>query len=885
MERRPARGCLTLQPPNVSFTARFTRLPGATSGDIEGVVMATAQLRVIVTRAIDPFNFWARIGTDASLAQFDEFENLVDDYCSAFEATHEQCGPLRTNQLILVKCSTTGRWRRAVVVSVDSEADEVDVFYVDYSTTEFVPLTSIVDVVPSHFEAFPRQAWKFTLTGMKPIAQIWISRAVSYFTTLVLGQQHDVQLLHMDGATVVVDILIREGEKVTSLSSLLVSEGFALPVTLNGDDSTKGCSVPTFDLQSLASQMALKKVDDEEAAGDSDKPNIEQELFTKGIDCSEVGTYSGCSDFDLIAGVPRSPCDTIGDIRSQIQFMTENTEKLAQKDEIRSPPRHQRSKHSEEPTAQKARTGRPPRFAEWVEEGGKRNSSPRTRRRGLIQTEEGREHDGRHSNKGQRNRHTSPDPLKQGNHPSPGLLRKGKDHDSPDRLRKEHRHSPDPLRQGKPHSPALLRHGNRHTSPDRLRKGNRHTSPDPLRKGNRHTSPDVPRQGSRDTSPDHRGGNFGDGDGSYSKALIKPKSSKKRDKLKGKPPLPTSPEQRQNEYDWHSCQFTFKVGKILEDFTEETCPSKSRELHKLLSAVSPQLQDLPGDGAVYLCLDTIVRTAITDKIPIDLAVKLVESLSGFDEFPDILRNLLLKYHGTTIKVTTATKTKLQCRNFVFFLAMLFNRASRWEDSDAVTDCIISSLNKWAVFNTKATQSDRHGTSELFSECLCDFISVGGTALEHHFPDDNETLFKCIREKVLSNDVPRPVKEKMLQLLVNQHLTASATQGVDTNVVTMETVAVTTATKKIQTEETVRVKTANSAIQVELLPCASSSSDQSALRRASCGLEVDSVKSSDRDPCDPYGRVKVMLSDLRLEELLDLFHSNAVRVCRGHLKNG
>ena len=60
--------------------------------------------------------------TDASLAQFDEFENLVDDYCSAFEARHEQCGPLRTNQLILVKCSTTGRWRRAVVVSVDRSA-------------------------------------------------------------------------------------------------------------------------------------------------------------------------------------------------------------------------------------------------------------------------------------------------------------------------------------------------------------------------------------------------------------------------------------------------------------------------------------------------------------------------------------------------------------------------------------------------------------------------------------------------------------------------------------------------------------------------------------------------------------------------------------------
>ena len=53
---------------------------------------------------------------------------------------------------------------------VASEAEEVDVLYVDYSTTEFVPLTSILDVVPSHLEAFPRQAWKFTLTGMKPVS-------------------------------------------------------------------------------------------------------------------------------------------------------------------------------------------------------------------------------------------------------------------------------------------------------------------------------------------------------------------------------------------------------------------------------------------------------------------------------------------------------------------------------------------------------------------------------------------------------------------------------------------------------------------------------------------------------------------------------------------
>ena len=53
---------------------------------------------------------------------------------------------------------------------VPSETDEVDVFYVDYSTTEFVPLDSIIVDVPPDFEQFPRQAWKFTLTGVKPVS-------------------------------------------------------------------------------------------------------------------------------------------------------------------------------------------------------------------------------------------------------------------------------------------------------------------------------------------------------------------------------------------------------------------------------------------------------------------------------------------------------------------------------------------------------------------------------------------------------------------------------------------------------------------------------------------------------------------------------------------
>ena len=85
-----------------------------------------------------------------------------------------------------------------------------------------------------------------------------------------------------------------------------------------------------------------------------------------------------------------------------------------------------------------------------------------------------------------------------------------------------------------------------------------------------------------------------------------------------------------------------------------------------------------------------------------------------------------------------------CRNVVsFFVAKL---------------TCVGKRNWCRTFNTdwdlQATHSDIRGTSELFSECLTEFISVAGTALESCFPNDHKILFRCITDKLLSNDVAR-----------------------------------------------------------------------------------------------------------------------------------
>ena len=46
----------------------------------------------------------------------------------------------------------------------------MDVLYVDYSITEFVTLSLIVNVLPSDVETFPPQALKITLARVKPVS-------------------------------------------------------------------------------------------------------------------------------------------------------------------------------------------------------------------------------------------------------------------------------------------------------------------------------------------------------------------------------------------------------------------------------------------------------------------------------------------------------------------------------------------------------------------------------------------------------------------------------------------------------------------------------------------------------------------------------------------
>ena len=67
-----------------------------------------------------------------------------------------------------------------------SEREEVDVLYVDYSITEFVTLSLIVDVLPSDAETFPPQALKISLAGVKPVSLKPVDRRET------LGKQSEI---------------------------------------------------------------------------------------------------------------------------------------------------------------------------------------------------------------------------------------------------------------------------------------------------------------------------------------------------------------------------------------------------------------------------------------------------------------------------------------------------------------------------------------------------------------------------------------------------------------------------------------------------------------------------------------------------------------------
>ena len=77
------------------------------------------------------------------------------------------------------------------------------------------------------------------------------------------------------------------------------------------------------------------------------------------------------------------------------------------------------------------------------------------------------------------------------------------------------------------------------------------------------------------------------------------------------------------------------------------------------------------------------------------------------------------------------------------------------DVEQISSILVSaSASSVLVLYSQATSVDRRGVSELFAECLFDFIGIGGVTLALHFSKDNETLFEYITEKILSNDVSR-----------------------------------------------------------------------------------------------------------------------------------
>ncbi|XP_022342357.2 uncharacterized protein LOC111136061 isoform X2 [Crassostrea virginica] len=139
-----------------------------------------------ITHIIDPDNFSMQIGTDESLAEFIEFEMRLEDFGQTC-CRVDDLSALEIGQIVLVECMEANKWRRGQVAMKSEEESAADIDYIDYGNSEHVNKSRLCTEFPEEFQQYPIMALKCQLSGIRPIARTWTTKAVKMFTEITHG--------------------------------------------------------------------------------------------------------------------------------------------------------------------------------------------------------------------------------------------------------------------------------------------------------------------------------------------------------------------------------------------------------------------------------------------------------------------------------------------------------------------------------------------------------------------------------------------------------------------------------------------------------------------------------------------------------------------------
>ncbi|XP_046557241.1 uncharacterized protein LOC124266487 [Haliotis rubra] len=192
-----------------------------------------------VTHVIDPSNFWIQIGTKELFEGLSQLEEEVQEFCEGVGTVDPDDACWMEDGCYVVAKSSLGSdrpWRRAQIARHNIEKGSVDVFYLDYGTTEIVSLDQICVAVPAFFFAVDHQTWKCGLAGIRPIAKTWTTRGVKCFQKLVEGEETLQVSIVSYGASFMchkIALYTGEGGDGRSLAHLMLDEEVGMPCNLD----------------------------------------------------------------------------------------------------------------------------------------------------------------------------------------------------------------------------------------------------------------------------------------------------------------------------------------------------------------------------------------------------------------------------------------------------------------------------------------------------------------------------------------------------------------------------------------------------------------------------------------------------------------------------
>jgi len=297
------------------------------------------------------------------------------------------------------------------------------------------------------------------------------------------------------------------------------------------------------------------------------------------------------------------------------------------------------------------------------------------------------------------------------------------------------------------------------------------------------------------------------------------------------------------ELDWKIWKFQRNVKRVLDKMVANNSEDYTHEFYKII-AESRLSQEFKGISEVSIIVKLLLEEVMDGSKFDNVAVRVCTMLrdKGIPELSDCLNKAVKECEDILMEQFSASDCHKRCLRFSSFLGRLYLEVLSEVDStgfkSSVDSIIANSLHNWLSFD----QADSVEIHSLHAVCLKSFLKVTGPTIDQTEGNEISRYFATIRDLVLSQDLAVMVKSTLLDILL---LRASGWK----------------------TEEEDEQETGSEFTEGEVFAEDDVTEEQE---------QEGTDDQDDSKEWDPYSKVKAMLKNLKLQDLLPKFFDNCIR---------